>query len=100
EETRGRERRQEEWRVAHYARNARHGYRGLDSERRNVVFAALEMSLWSTSFVVAMLIFYFFELSFPLGLLTIAGVARLVYCFIRRIISLWRGPTKSPPAML
>jgi hypothetical protein len=56
------------------------------------------MSLWSTSFVVAMLVFYFFELSFPLGLLTIAAVVRLIYGIIRHIIDRWRGPTRAPPA--
>lgn len=96
EEVLRRTRKQEDWRVPHYARNARHAYSTFDNEHKAIVFFALEMSVWSTSAVILVLTFYFFELAFPLGLLAVAALVRIVYAIVRLILRFGRGrPTQA-----
>ena len=67
-----------------------------DRHRRTVVFA-FEMTSWATASLIAMLVFYFLEYSFLLGLLAIAGAVRTAVGVIRRTA---RDSMPTPPPQM
>lgn len=81
-----------EWRVAHYARKTRRAYDALGDKHRPRVLFALEMMLWSAALLAATLLFNKTEKAWPLGVLVIAILVRMVYLLVR-----WMRPRRSPP---
>jgi hypothetical protein len=61
-----------------HGRHARHAYRSLDDRHQSIVLFAIEMATWAAVAAIATLVFYTFELAFPLGLLAIAVVVRIL----------------------
>ena len=53
-------------------------YRSLDDADRSTVRFAFEMSGWAAVVVLATLVFYQFELGFPLGLLMIIAIGTML----------------------
>jgi hypothetical protein len=60
-----------------YARHCRHGYRSLREDHRRAARFAIEMSGWALALSVAMLLFYWAQLAFPLGVLAMAAILRM-----------------------
>jgi hypothetical protein len=80
-------------------RHARDGYRYLDDENRAIVSFAREMALWAAALALCTLIFYSLELAFPMGLLTIAACATIVYRIYRRLRGFSLPRSNQPPTV-
>jgi hypothetical protein len=72
--------------VARQLRHARDGYRTLEDSYKATAFLALEMSGWALGVVVTVLIFYWTQYAFPLGLLIIAAFLRVLFALARAVI--------------
>jgi hypothetical protein len=89
--------------VVRHAANARRAYRELDSEYKSNVLFALEMAGWTAAVALATLVFYKFDLAFPLALLVITGLLSAVFRTSRRVVASLRtrlssrGGTTSGP---
>lgn len=81
--------------IVRHAANARHAYGELDGEYKLHVLFALEMAGWTTAISLATLVFYKFELAFPLGLLVIAGLLSAVVRIGRRAVKALRSRLSS-----
>ena len=91
--------------VVRHSANARHAYRELDGEHKSHVLFALEMSAWTSAVALATLVFYRFNLAFPLALLVIGGllsalvrIGRRVFVALRGRLSSRGGTTPGPTA--
>lgn len=73
-------------RILRHARYVRKGYRNLEDPQRFITFFALEMSAWAAVLAICILIFYWFELAFPLGLLVISAIARIIFRLFQRFL--------------
>ena len=81
--------------IRRHAGYVRHGYRDLKDPQQSIAFHALEMSAWTAALAICILIFYWFELAFPLGLLVIAGISRIAYRVVRRFLGPPPGPARN-----
>ncbi len=77
--------------LVRHAVNTRLAYRQLDDEHKSHVLFAVEMAVWTTAVAVATLVYYWFELAFPLGLLVIAGLVSALFRLGRRAIAALRS---------
>jgi len=69
---------------------AHNSYSRLERPHKDEVSLALEMSAWLAAVTVSMLIFYWFEVSPPIGIVVIAGMLRIAYVWIRKIVTRMR----------
>jgi hypothetical protein len=72
-------------------RHVRHAYGQLDGEHKSHVLFAVEMAGWVTAVALTTLVYYHFELAFPLGLVVIAGLVVALARLGRRAIRGFRG---------
>lgn len=73
-------------RIKREAINTRNGIRQLETKHYKQVRFALEMSAWTTAISSGALVFYWFELAFPLGLIIIAAILVISVRTIRQLL--------------
>jgi len=74
-----------------FVHHVRHAYRQLDDEYKSHVLFAVEMSSWVTAVALTTLVYYHFELAFPLGLVVVAALVAALVRLGRRAIRVLRS---------
>jgi GNAT superfamily N-acetyltransferase len=78
-------------------KNVRQAYGQLAPESQHRVWNAMVMAAWTAAIASATLVFYWFELAFPLGFIIIAGCLTLAIRVGHRIMAPRNPPPTNPP---